>query len=147
MTHWNMKGRSSGQASSGKRAEASSETASQSFLEMDLTCSVWREERRADLSEERVESARRGQRSVSWRRRRMADMVRDSGRGEDWRRRASWRERESGWFCLQRLKRDSAWARCSLVEDMRGEIRVSKWEGSGPRRRASWCGVGSAAIG
>lgn len=147
MTHWNMKGRSSGHASSGKRAEASSETASHSFLEIDLTCSVWREERSTVLRDERVESARRGQRSVSWRRRRMADMVRDSGRGDDWRRRASWRERESGWDCLQRLKRDSACARCSLVEDMRWEIRVSKCEASGPRRRASCCGVGSAAIG
>ena len=96
MTQWKIKGRSSGQELSGKRREASSETVSQSFLEMDLTCSVWREVRTRDLRAERVESASRGQISVSWRRRRMADMVRDSGRGEDWRRLDSCSAKASG---------------------------------------------------
>lgn len=49
MTDWKIKGRSSGQALSGKREEASSETASQSFLVMVLVVSVERELRRVDL--------------------------------------------------------------------------------------------------
>jgi len=39
-THWNIKGRSSGQSLSGRIPEASSEMVSQSFLEMDLEFSV-----------------------------------------------------------------------------------------------------------
>lgn len=65
-------------------------------------------------------------------RRRTADMARDSEFREEWRRWESLRERESGLDCLMRLNRDSAWERRLLSEDMRCEIRVSKWGESGP---------------
>ncbi|KAJ8627008.1 hypothetical protein MRB53_020315 [Persea americana] len=63
----------------------------------------------------------------------MADMVRCLTEWEEWRRWASFRAKASGCDCLQMLKSASAWDRWSFAEDMRWEMRVSNWEGSGPR--------------
>jgi hypothetical protein len=51
--------------------------------------------------------------------------VRDAW-GEDWRRWVSFRDRELGSVCLQRLKMDSAWERSSLGDDIKCDIRGSK---------------------
>ena len=74
-------------------------------------------------------------------------MARASGPGENWRRWESCRERALGSLSLIRLKNRSAWERCSLEEDIREEIRVSNWAGSGLSRAASWACSSMACYG
>lgn len=72
-------------------------------------------------------------------RRRIADMARHSGREDEESMRERFKARASGWDWRRRERRTSAWDRWSLEDDMRLDIRVSKWAGFGPRRRASSC--------
>lgn len=82
--------------------EASSEIVSQSFLTLAFDCSVWREDKNADLMAARVVSSRRGKRNdesaagVNNLRRRTAERARSSGRGEEDRTRERASESESG---------------------------------------------------
>lgn len=70
-------------------------------------------------------------------RRRIADMARYSGIEEEERVRERFKVSASGWDWRRRERRDSAWERRSLEDDMRLDIRVSKCAGLGPTRRAS----------
>lgn len=91
-THWNMKGRSSGQPPIGRIDEASSEIVSHSFFVMDLTDSWWIDSNRMDLiadwlagdrAEKMTESGFWAVGEVRSLRRRTADMARDSELGEE----------------------------------------------------------------